>query len=107
MRVIVSALTGIGLIWLSGCAQSLQPPAPRSANLKCVDAAADAVSLGRGLARSHARAALAQDMPDAKGFLVSSGVRRVRVVSRRVDCRPSQIAPSLTKCTAHARLCGI
>ena len=93
------------LLTLQGCASALKEP-PQSANFKCIDAAADATSFGRVNARAYARAALFQELPEAKGFLISSGVRRVKVVSRRVDCRPSALSPALSKCTAYARLCG-
>lgn len=105
-RLVTSLALGVaGALLLSGCAQGPKPPSPET-NFKCVDTSADATSFGRGIARSTARAALAQEIPDAKGFLVSSGVERVRVVSRRVDCQPYALSPAWTKCTAHARLCG-
>lgn len=90
---------------LGACAQTGKPAATL-AHFKCVDAAADGVSFGRAKARSVARSALTQELPDSRGFLISSGVERVRVVSRRTDCRPYALSPAWTKCTAHARLCG-
>lgn len=90
---------------ISACAQT-EKPAGTLSHFKCIDAAADGVSFGRANARSISRRALSEELPEAKGFLVSSGVQRVRVVSRRTDCRPYALSPAWTKCTAHARLCG-
>jgi hypothetical protein len=105
-RSVSSLAIGLaGAVVLSGCAQGPKPP-PAYTNFKCIDTSADATSFGRGIARSTARAALVHEIPDAKGFLLSSGVERVRVVSRRVDCQPFALSPAWTKCTAHARLCG-
>lgn len=91
---------------VAGCASGLKQSPRSSSGFKCVDTASAAVGLGRAQARAAARGALSQETPDAKGFLVSSGVRRVRVISRRVDCQPAAL-PGMTRCTAHARLCGI
>ena len=106
MRVFLRfAWAGLAVFALQGCASGLKDP-PLSANFKCIDASADATSFGRVNARAYARAALGHELPEAKGFLISSGVSRVRVVSRRVECRPYALSPALSKCTAHARLCG-
>jgi hypothetical protein len=99
------AAVGAGFFLLSGCTPALQEAVP-SARLKCEDAAATATSFGRATARAYANISLQNEIAEARGFLVSSGVRRVRVISRRIACEPYVLTAAMSRCVATARLCG-
>lgn len=60
----------------------------------------------RSAARYFARVNLQQNLGAARGFLASQGARRVRIVSRDLQCRPYELGGGLVRCVAVARLCG-
>ena len=106
MRIVYRMATVLAvLISLAGCTPALKQ-LPPSAGLKCEDAASSATSFGRATARAYANIGLKNEIAEAKGFLVSSGVHRVRVISRRVACEPNVLTSAMTRCVASARLCG-
>ncbi len=75
----------------------------------CDTVTGNGTAYGRHQARRHAEQNLAHQLPDARGDLVSSGLRRVRVINKRTTCKPYAIfgsATSLTNCTIQARICG-
>lgn len=89
---------------VAACAKSRPlPPAP------CDTVTGTATSYGRTISQRYAERDLARQLTDARGDLVSSGIRRVRVVARRSSCRPYSVfgaGTGLVTCTAQARVCG-
>ena len=106
MRISCGPVSGLAVaVVLAGCTPALKQMPP-SAGLKCEDAASSATSFGRATARAYANIGLKNEIAEAKGFLVSSGVHRVRVISRRVTCEPNVLTAAVSRCVASARLCG-
>ena len=100
---------GIGMIALaavlSACVQK-RNEAPLS---PCETATGTATSYSRGIALARAERSLRTQVPDARGDLVSSGVRRVRVIATRRFCEPYRVfgaGTGLVTCKVQARLCG-
>lgn len=85
-----------------------EPPAPASRALpsNCDLASSDGLSFSRSEAARLAQKGLAANLADVKGDLVAAGYSRLRVISRRVVCRPYPLSPALKSCTATARVCG-
>ena len=101
-RIAVVVLAGA----LGACGVTRQQAPVRAT---CDIVVGTSTAYGRTLASRQAEQDARQQMPDARGDLVSSGVRRVRVVQKRTTCRPYALfsgATSLTTCTAEARVCG-
>lgn len=80
------------------------PPSARS--LTCDTASANVMTFGRSTAKLYADVALKQQISDLRGYMFSSGLRRIHMVQQTNDCTPANIAGSLYQCTARAQMCG-
>lgn len=104
MRVRCCAAVAIAAL-VAACMPT-RPEAPLS---PCDVATGTATSYGRGIALARAEASLRGKVPDARGELVSTGVRRVRVIATRRSCEPYTLfgrSTGLVTCRVQARLCG-
>lgn len=72
----------------------------------CEDIVADGIASTPGQARWIAREGVRQQFADVRGNLLGEGFTRIRIVSRKVRCRPHSLGLGLTTCTALARACG-
>jgi hypothetical protein len=75
----------------------------------CDVATGTATSYSRGIALARAERALRVQAVDARGDLVSSGVRRVKVLGVRRSCEPYRVfgaSSGLVTCKVQAQLCG-
>lgn len=57
-------------------------------------------------AKAIAKEGITQQLADVRGELLAQGLRRVRGVSYKTNCRPHSLGLGLVQCTAMARLCG-
>ena len=103
MRALCVMLVAFGLAACSTGRQQTAAVAP------CDTVTGTATNYGRAQAARYAEADLRRQLPDARGDLVGSGLRRVRVVAKRTACRPYALfsgASGMTTCAAQARVCG-
>lgn len=97
----------LGVIVLSGCVTAPQAPRPTtSSSLRCDEAVGQAVSFGRGQARVIAERSARQQVSDVRGYLLGTGISRVRPAGSEVTCRPYALGGGLTQCVAVLRFCG-
>lgn len=98
---------------LSACAPSQRqlefrtPPGPRG--LTCDTASAKVTTFGRATARMYADIALKQQISDLRGYMFSSGLRRIQLVQQTTDCTTASaggVVSGLYQCTARAQMCG-
>jgi hypothetical protein len=98
------------VVLLTACGSVRQQSAQQRVEVApCDTVTATGTSYGRHQARRHAEQNLRHQLPDARGDLVSAGLRRVRTVGKRTTCKPYSLfggATSLTTCTIQARVCG-
>lgn len=82
------------------------PPAPRG--LTCDTASAKVMTFGRATARMRSEIALKTQSTDLRGYMFSSGLRRIQVVQQTTDCVPGYggAIANLYHCTARAQMCG-
>jgi hypothetical protein len=92
---------------LAACVTAPEIRQPVSTSkLRCDEAVASAVGFGRGEARAIAENSARQQAGDVRGYLLSSGVSRVRRAGSQVSCRPFALGGGLTQCVAVHRFCG-
>lgn len=93
---------------MTGCVSSIDLSGTRLQPIpsNCDDTVAEATAAGRKAAQSIAETALAGQIADVRGSLVSAGLTRVKVKSRQTECRPYSLTGSLVHCRAKARVCG-
>ena len=75
----------------------------------CDIATGTATSYSRGTALARAERGLRTQVPDVRGDLLASGVRRVRMAGTRRTCepyRPFGTPTGLVTCKVQARFCG-
>ena len=102
-------MIGIGMIALAIVAASCVPKRAEAPLSPCDTATGTATSYSRGVALARAERSLRTQVPDARGDLVSTGVRRVRLVATRRTCEPYRMfgaGTGLVTCRVQARLCG-
>jgi hypothetical protein len=98
----------LAAIAASGCAKSRQSASTASYE-PCDVVTGIATSYGRGTALRYADANFKSQIPDARGELLSIGLRRVRAGPKRVSCSPYALfgaGTSWTTCAVQARVCG-
>jgi hypothetical protein len=98
-------LAVLGALTLGACVPK-RAQAPLS---PCDVATGTATSYSRGTALVRAERALRLQTIDARGDLVSSGVRRVRTSGTRRTCEPYRLfgaGTGLVTCKVQAQLCG-
>ena len=108
-RVIAAAVC----IGLAGCA-TLSPAITDGAAVPqrgpvCDRAVGSATTISATLARSYADDALALQIGELRGDLMSAGLRRVQIAGRSTQCGPyalSGAGSGLVTCTAEARVCA-
>lgn len=103
MRKIAIVAAGVLLASCGSVRQQSMDTSP------CDTVTGQGTAYGRSQARRHAEQNFRHQLPDARGDLVSSGYRRVRVVAKRMSCQPYALfgaVTSLTNCTLQARVCG-
>ncbi len=91
---------------IAACVPKQRTQAPLS---PCDVATGSATSYSRGIALARAERALRVQAIDARGDLVSSGVRRVKVIGVRRTCEPYRLftaGSGLVTCKVQAQLCG-
>jgi hypothetical protein len=67
------------------------------------------VTFGRAIAKLYADIALKQQISDLRGYMFTSGLRRIQLVQQTVDCSATTaggMVDSLYQCTARAQMCG-
>lgn len=89
----------VSTIDLSGLSTEAEP-------VNCETVTADATASTERSARAIAEKALRNEIGDAKGDLVSSGLKRARIKARETRCRPYSLTSTLVQCRAAARVCG-
>ena len=100
---------GMGLIALATVLASCVPKRAEAPLSPCETATGSGTSYSRGVALARAERSLRTQVPDARGDLVSTGVRRVRVIATRRSCEPYRVfgtGTGLVTCKVQARLCG-
>ncbi len=96
----------IGVCTVIGACVPQRAQAPLS---PCDAATGTATSYSRGIALARAERALRVQTIDTRGDLVSSGVRRVKIIGVRRLCEPYRLfgtASGLVTCKVQAQLCG-
>lgn len=102
-------MISLGTIALTGIVAACVPQRAEAPLSPCDTATGTATSYSRGLALARAERSLRTQVPDARGDLVSTGIRRVRVVATRRTCEPYRVfgtGTGLVTCRVQARLCG-
>jgi hypothetical protein len=106
VRKFVGPITGGVVLLCAGCAPVREPPlAPPPRGLICDKATSTVTNVGRATTSLYAQENLKHQVRDLRGDMVQAGVRRVRPVQMRTECRPAGYG-ALTSCTAVVRLCG-
>ncbi len=91
----------------AGCATVPGPERQHSdAKFICDEAVGTGVGVSRGSARMIADSSARLQISDVRGYLLASGVSRVRKSSGTTTCRPYALGGGLTQCVAVVRLCG-
>ena len=75
----------------------------------CDTASAQVVTFGQGSARLSSELALKHQVSDLRGYMFSSGLRRIQLVQQTNECAPviaGGVLSSLHQCTVRAQLCG-
>lgn len=93
------------VIALSACA----PPRAQAPLAPCDVATGTATSYSRGIALARAERALRTQTVDVRGDLISTGVRRVRLLGVRRTCEPYRlfgVGSGLVTCKVQAQMCG-
>lgn len=104
-RTALASLIAVAILH-GGCAV-LSPDTPLSAVPEsCEDIVADGIASTPGEARWIAREGVRQQFADVRGNLLRAGLKRIRIVSSDVRCRPHSLGLGLSTCTAVARACG-
>lgn len=83
------------------------PPGPRG--LTCDTASAKVITFGRATARMYSEIALKHQISDLRGYMFSSGLRRIQLVQQTNDCIAASaggVVGNLFQCTARAQMCG-
>jgi hypothetical protein len=105
--------TGIAGVLAAACA-----PAPKEISFAtpsklrgatCDTATANVVTFGRSNAKLYSEVSIRHQISDLKGYMFTSGLRRLRVVQQNSSCTAAgkDNAPSnLYQCTARAQVCG-
>lgn len=91
------------------CACAVPASRPSMSNTpaqRCEDIVAEGLASREAAAKKIAKEGVNQQLADARGNLLSLGLRRIRGVSYQTRCRPHTLGLGLVKCTAVARLCG-
>ncbi len=84
-------------------------PGPSAPLSPCDTVSGTATNYGRTNTERRAAQQFRSNLPEQRGDLVASGLRRVRVIAKRTDCRPYRVfgtSTGLTTCTVAARICG-
>lgn len=89
----------VSTIDLSGLSREAEPS-------NCETVTADATATTERSARAIAEKALRAEVGDAKGDIVSSGLKRARMKAHETRCRPYSLTGTLVQCRAAARVCG-
>ncbi len=104
------AAVAVATMLLASCGSVRPTPKQNIAAIApCDTVSASGTTYGQFRARQFAEKSLRFQIADLRGDLVSSGLRRVRVIAKRTTCRPYNVfgaGTSLTNCVAEARLCG-
>lgn len=80
------------------------PPSARA--MTCDTASANVLTFGRANAKLYSDIALKHQISDLRGYMFSSGLRRINLVQQTSDCVPSGFGSNLYLCTARAQMCG-
>ena len=92
-------------VTLAGCSAPYGESTTIS-RIGCEEAVAQAVAGSRNEARASALASLTDQIGELKGYMLSTGYRRVGDRRPSVDCHAYPLAAGLTQCVATARLCS-
>jgi hypothetical protein len=110
----VAGIAVLAGLLLGACAQVRKEAsfsAPSQARGPTCDLAkANVLTFGRSTARLYADIALKHQVSELRGYMFSSGLRRIRVVQQTNSCatvRSGGVVSGLHECTARAQLCGI
>jgi hypothetical protein len=98
-------LVGVAILALSGCAQNRQSVSYDP----CDTVTGTAMNYGRTSTLRYAEMNFKSQVPDARGELLGSGLRRVRVGPKRASCRPYAFfggGTAWTTCQVQAKVCG-
>ena len=99
-------LPAVAALAATGCATFDKPSTQAAEAQRCYEAVGQGTAFGKGHARAIAENDISQQASDARGYLVSSGIRRVRPAGQSLTCKPFALVGGMTQCTVVARYCG-
>ena len=80
------------------------PARPRG--LTCDTATSNVATFGRSNAKLYSEIALKDKVSELRGYMLNSGIRRIRLVQKTNECGSGGAFADFYQCTARAQLCG-